>query len=170
MIKILGAALIVMAASGAGLSMAHSVRHEERCLEQLTRVLEMMLCEIPGRLSSVQELFVRAQECVSGVLKAFFQFCAQQTLAQSEPEISCIMDLALDRYEERLPTPCIVLLRQMGQVLGAYDAQEQVEVLSALSERAASALTNLRAGKADRCRSYEVLGVCAGCALAIILL
>ena len=44
------------------------------------------------------------------------------------------------------------------------------QALQALIGRVDDSLAHLQEGKADRCRSYEVLGVCAGCALAILLL
>ncbi len=150
--------------------MARSVRREERCLVQLSRVLDLMLCEIPGRLTPVQELFVSAQTCATGGIRAVFQSCAKQLEAQMQPNIASVMECALDQNEERLSPICIGSLQELGQVLGAYDAEEQVQSLRALSGRIGSALTALREGKADRCRSYEVLGVCAGCALAILLL
>ena len=124
MIKILGAALIVLAAGGAGFSMARSVRREERCLRELSAVLEQLLCEVSGRRTPVPELFEIAQDCAAGALKSVFQSCARG----------------------------------------------QLQCLQALRGRVDDALNELRRGKADRCRSYEVLGVCAGCALAIILL
>ena len=170
MIKILGAALIVLAAGGAGFSMARSVRREERCLRELSAVLEQMLCEVSGRLTPVPELFEIAQDCAAGALKSVFQSCARGIAAQNRPNVASVMDDALDRYEEKLSPVCIGFLSELGRVLGAFDAGEQLQCLQALRGRVDDALNELRRGKADRCRSYEVLGVCAGCALAIILL
>ncbi len=170
MIKYLGAALIVTAAGATGFSMAFSVRHEERCLAQLAQALELMKCEIPGRLTPVGELFGRCETCASGVMRGVFRHCARRIEDQTAPDVTGVMESALDEYEEKLPSSCLVLLTELGEVLGAYEATEQVEALQALSGRAEAALTALREGKADRCRSYEVLGVCAGCALAILLL
>ena len=170
MIKFLGAALIVTAAGAAGLSMAHSVRREVQYLQQLFRVLEGMMCEIPGRMATVEELFSQAETCSTGALRDVFHSCMQQIRSWAEPDVVSIMGCALDEYGERLSPDCAALLRELGQQLGAYDLQEQLRALEALSVRTEAALTSLRQGRADRCRSYEVLGVCAGCALAIILL
>ena len=150
--------------------MAHSVRREVQYLQQLLRVLEGMMCEIPGRMATVEELFSQAEACTTGVLRDVFHSCTQQIRSWSEPDVVCVMGCALDEFGERLPTDCAALLRELGQQLGAYDLQEQTRALQALSVRTEAALTALRQGRADRCRSYEVLGVCAGCALAIILL
>ncbi len=147
--------------------MAGSVRYEERCLQQLARVLEFMLCEIPGRLTPVQELCEKASELTGGALKLVFQSCAKKIGQRAGQDILAIMDSAMDA---RLPPSCQVFLRELGSILGAFDADEQVEALESLSKRVSAELSELRQGKADRCRSYEVLGVCAGCALAILLL
>ena len=94
MIKFLGAALVVAAASSVGLSLAHSVRREVRFLQQLAGVLELMRCEIPGRMAPVQELFTRAQACTSGELREVFSF------QQSEPYL-----LISKRQRIRMPMP-----------------------------------------------------------------
>ena len=170
MIKILGAALIVISAGAVGMRMAGSVRQEERCLRQLGAVVERMLCEIPGRHTPALELFEQAAAQTSGPLKRVFCACEEQISRMDGTDVRTIMEAALDDQEEHVPHTCAHLLRNLGAVLGAYETDEQVEALQALSGRIELALKELRQGKADRCRTYEVLCVCAGCALAIILL
>ena len=80
------------------------------------------------------------------------------------------MGAALVSHGQQLPVSCVCHLRELGAVLGQYDAEEQIRALQALLDRVDVSIAQLRQGRADRCRSYEVLGVCAGCALAIILL
>ena len=150
--------------------MAGSVRHEERCLRQLAGVTELMLCEIQGRCTPVLELCEKAAEQTSGALKRVFSLCSEQIRTGAAADVRTIMEQALDEQEEQLPHTCILLLRELGAVLGAYETGEQAEALQALSRRIGAALETLRQGKADRCRTYEVLCVCAGCAVAIILL
>lgn len=130
----------------------------------------MMRREIQGRHTPVLELCERAAEQTSGGLKRVFTSCASQIRDREGADVRDIMEEALDEQEEQLSHTCMLLLRELGTVLGGYDVDAQVDALQGLSGRIEAALNELRQGKADRCRTYEVLCVCAGCAAAIILL
>ena len=170
MIKLLGAALIVLSAGSVGIRMAQSVRAEDRELRQLKRVLELMLCEIQGSLTPAQELCERAQAICKGQLRQLLADYAAGLSAHRAAEAGQIMEAALVRQTRALPVSCICHLRELGEILGRYDCNEQTRAMQALIARVDDSIARLREGKADRCRSYEVLGVCAGCALAILLL
>ena len=156
MMKLLGAALIVIAASSVGIRMSLSVRAEDRDLRQLQRVLEYMLCEIQGSLTPAQQLCERAGDLCRGQLRQLMQDCAAGIGAQEAADVGQIME--------------VCHLRVLCEILGKYDREEQSRAMENLIDRVADSIAQLQQGKADRCRSYEVLGVCAGCALAIILL
>ena len=170
MIKLLGAALIVLSAGSVGIRMAQSVRAEDRELRQLKRVLELMLCEIQGSLTPAQELCERAQAICKGQLRQLLADYAAGLSAHRAADAGQIMEAALVRQTRVLPVSCICHLRELGEILGRYDCNEETRAMQALICRVDDSITRLQAGKADRCRSYEVLGVCAGCALAILLL
>lgn len=150
--------------------MAQSVRYEERCLQQLLRVLELMCCEIRSRLSPALELSTQAEQMCTGVMRAVFHDLSRFIAAQEESDTEKIISGVLKAHAHRLPLSCERFLLELGQILGAYDTDVQIGALEGLAGRVSAALSELRRGKADRCRSYEVLAVCAGCALAIILL
>ena len=106
----------------------------------------------------------------SGPLRSVLEDCAAGIRIHEAPDIGGIMGAALVSCGQLLPVSCVCHLRELGAVLGQYDADGQMRALQALIERVDVSIAQLRQGRADRCRSYEVLGVCAGCALAIILL
>lgn len=170
MIKLLGAALIIASAASVGIRMAHSVRTEEANLRQILRVMELMRCEIQSCLTPTKELCEMASGICRGALRDVFQATAQRIELQAEGNTGEIMEAVLIRFGHILPISCICRLRELGNVLGAYEVQEQTQALEALSGRVSASIEELRQGRAERCRSYEVMGVCAGCALAIILL
>ena len=146
------------------------MRAEDRDLRQLQRVLEYMLCEIQGSLTPARQLCERAQSVCRGQLRELLRDCAAGIAAQEAADVGQIMEAALIRQAQDLPVSCVCHLRELGEVLGRYSCEEQVQALRALTVRVGDSIDRLQQGKADRCRSYEVLGVCAGCALAIILL
>lgn len=106
----------------------------------------------------------------NGTLQDVFLAAAQRIALQTDTDTGEIMEAVLVRYGHLLPISCICRLRELGSILGAYEMQEQTQALEALSSRVSASIEELRQGRAERCRSYEVMGVCAGCALAIILL
>lgn len=105
-----------------------------------------------------------------GSLRDIFQATAQRIELQNDANAGEIMEAVLIRIGHLLPISCICRLRELGNILGAYEVQEQVQAIDALCGRVSGSIEELRQGRAERCRSYEVMGVCAGCALAIILL
>ena len=170
MIKLLGAALIIASAASVGIRMAHSVKMEEANLRQILKVMELMRCEIQSRLTPTKELCEMASGICRGALREVFQATAQRIELQSDGDVGEIMEAVLIRHGQSLPISCICRLRELGGVLGAYEAEAQTKALEALSGRVSASVEEIRQGRAERCRSYEVMGVCAGCALAIILL
>ena len=129
-----------------------------------------MLCEIQGSLTPAQELCERAQAICKGQLRQLLADYAAGLSAHRAADAGQIMEAALVRQTRALPVSCICHLRELGEILGRYDCNEQTRAMQALIARVDDSIARLREGKADRCRSYEVLGVCAGCALAILLL
>ena len=54
--------------------------------------------------------------------------------------------------------------------LGKFDAAGQVSAIELAAGRLRQELQALESRRRERCRSYETIGVCAGLALAVILL
>lgn len=129
-----------------------------------------MLCEIQGSLTPARELCKRAQAICRGQLRLLLADYAAGLQAQQAADAGQIMEAALIRQTQALPVSCVCHLRELGEILGRYDCAEQTRAMQALIARVEDSIARLQEGKADRCRSYEVLGVCAGCALAILLL
>ena len=105
-----------------------------------------------------------------GALQEVFQAVAQRISLHSDGDAGQIMEAVLVRFGHQLPISCVCRLRELGNILGVYEMREQTQAIEALCARVSASLEELRQGRAERCRSYEVMGVCAGCALAIILL
>ena len=169
MIKLLGSILIIGSASWVGLAMAGSVRREERLLHTLAKALERMQCEICTRLTPVGDLCRQAAEQCEGIPARIFQGLALDIRKQEGASLADMMHTRLCEYEALLPSSCQNILTQLGQILGEYEPDVQTKALQTLVEQAEQSLAALRQGRSERCRSYGVMGVCAGCALAILL-
>ena len=168
--KLMGAILIVLAAGWVGFRTAYGVRQELRQLRQLHGALELMQCEISCRLTPVPELCRLIGRSTGGDLASFFDAAARRLELQEEISTRAAFDSVLHGFSDRFSPELTWILQQLGDVLGAFDAPEQAKALQTLLEQTELAATQLQQGRAARCRSYQVMGVCAGCALVIILL
>ena len=54
--------------------------------------------------------------------------------------------------------------------LGRFDLESQLAAIERTKESVTAALLALQGQKRARCRSYETIGICAGLALAVMLL
>ena len=150
MIKLLGTAMIVLGSGSAGFGFARAVRAQLRQLNALLAALEAMKGEIEYRLTPLPELFAALGEGTEPVTAAFFRGCA-----------------AMMEADRALP-PQLVLGRAFS--LGKFDLGGQVRAIELAQERLRAELAEVQAGSRARCRSYETIGICAGLALAVILL
>ena len=78
------------------------------------------------------------------------------------------MYAAIQRSGE-MPARVRRLLVQLGQTLGRFDLSGQLQGIRAVQKRCEETLEMIRKNRDERLRSYQTLGVCAGAALAIIL-
>ena len=62
------------------------------------------------------------------------------------------------------------LLKALGRTLGRFDLDGQVQGIEAVRNEILTALEKLVKDQDARLRSYQTLGLCAGAALAILLL
>ena len=168
--KLVGAILIITSAAWVGFRTAYAVQAEVRRLHQLHGALEVMHCEISYKLTPVPELCELVSRTLSGVLSDFFIAVSKRLGMQEEISTRAAFDSVLAGCHGRISPEMTSLLEQLGDILGVYDTQEQLQALQALLEQLRHSLEQLQEGKAARCRSYQVMGVCAGCALVIILI
>jgi hypothetical protein len=62
------------------------------------------------------------------------------------------------------------LLLDLGRTLGHFDLDGQIQGIEAVRQEAVASLDKLTKDKEARLRSYQTLGLCAGAALAILLM
>lgn len=170
MIKLLGAGLVVSAASMVGIRMALAVRREESILRQFQNSLEIISCEVGGKLTPVPDLCKLLAAVLTAPLADVYREAARRFEMQLDANTEQVFCAILKTWQDNLPASVYQLLQQLGQNLGQFDAPEQLQMIQALQIQTKHILAQMQEEKGARCRSYEVLGVCAGCALAIILI
>ena len=167
--KWIGAVLIVGGCSGWGFYLAAARRREEQMLLQLHQVLQLVMSELQYRLTPLPELSRMAAGNSRGTLRVVFMNLYRELSWQKLPDAGSCMSAAIRRSGE-LPASVRRLLVQLGHSLGRFDLPGQLQGLEAVQKRCEGSLASLRENRDQRLRSYQTLGVCAGAALAILLL
>lgn len=167
--KWIGAVFIITGCSFAGLLMALNVKRESEALKTLSSAFAFMIHELTCRLTCLPELCRKVSQTESGCVSRFFATLSQELDGQVAPDVSSCVCVAVSKTE-KLPEKTKALLLEMGKSLGQFDLNEQVSALRLLQIECAESCAKVDADKAQRLRNYETLGLCAGAALAILLL
>lgn len=166
--KCIGAVLVLCGCGFVGFSMCATYRREERQLRQMLCALDYMVCELQYRVTPLPVLCRQAGIQRNGFVGQLFTNLACELEAQVSPDVqSCLAAAAARsgplsaRMEEAV---CI-----LGSSLGRFDLQGQLQGLEAVRAYCRAELEQMSNGRDTRLRSYQTLGLCAGAALAILL-
>ena len=167
-LKWIGAILIIVGCGGFGFSMAAAHRREENTLRQLICALDYMECELQYRLTPLPDLCRQAAGEQKGCIQEVLMNLSGELDAQISPDVERCMQAALSKVEE-IPKHTREALTDMGKTLGRFDLSGQLKGLEQVRAICRTNLEALRTNREPRLRSYQTLGLCAGAALAILL-
>lgn len=168
-IKWLGVVFVVGSCGGVGFSAALAYEKQERILYQLLRILNYMACELQYRLLPLPDLCKLASRECSGTVRRVLSALAEELERQMEPDVPSCMQTVLQK--ETMPSRRIRrLFLMLGRSLGRFDLTGQLRGLEEVRAACERELEPLARQKQNAIRSYRTLGICAGAALAILLL
>lgn len=167
--KWIGALLIIASCSGCGFAIAAGKRREEQLLWQLMDILQFMERDLQFRLTPLPELCRMTAGKTKGVLCTVFLNLYRELTWQKLPDVGSCMYAAIQRSGD-IPVKARRILVQLGHTLGSYDLSGQLQGIQSVRRRCEDTLGMVRKNKDAQVRSYQTLGICAGTALAIILL
>lgn len=165
----IGVILVLAGCGGFGFSMAADYRRQERILNRLLAALRYMKWELQYRLTPLPELCRLAGKHAGGEVGKVLRKTAEELEKQISPDVSSCMQNVLSESCE-LPRAIRLLLRELGRSLGRFDLPGQLDGLQGLEKACKEALEGMERGRAQRIRSYETLGLCAGAALVILFI
>ncbi|MBQ7817211.1 MAG: stage III sporulation protein AB [Oscillospiraceae bacterium] len=168
-VKYIGAILIFVSCGAFGFIMAANYRREERCLAELVGLLGHMHSELEFRLSPLPQICAAVAKEATGCLRKVFTILAQELENQISPDAATCMQAALASVKE-LPSGTKKALIALGNSLGKFDLEGQMNEISAVRQQCMSTLEQMRAHQDVRLRSYQTLGLCVGAGLAILFL
>jgi len=167
--KWIGAILIITSCSGCGFAIAAGKRREEKLLLQLMEILQFIERDLQYRLTPLPELCRMAAGESKGILSTVFLNLFRELNWRKQPDAGSCMYAAIQRSGE-IPSKVRRLLVQLGHTLGRFDLTGQLQGIQAVQKRCEDTLGNIRKHRDEQLRSYQTLGICAGAALAIILI
>ena len=167
-IKWIGALLVIAGCGGVGFTMAASYKREERCLRALVRALDYMTCELQFRLPALPELCRAAGKECGGPAGQALMALSSELESQISPDTDSCMYAALSKMDN-LPGSTLEALSLLGKSLGRFDLNGQLQGIEQVRAHCRRELASLENGRDQRIRGYQTLGVCAGAALAILL-
>ncbi|MBO5891763.1 MAG: stage III sporulation protein AB [Oscillospiraceae bacterium] len=168
-IKLIGALLMIASCGGCGILAVNAYKRQESYLLQLSQILAYMTWELEYRLTPLPELCRKAGQQSKSTLGHFFTLLAQELEGQAAPDVACCMTVALDKVKD-IPKLSVKGLQLLGTSLGQFDLSGQLKGLEAVKIYCQNELEKLSHHREERLRSYRVLGLCAGAALAILFI
>ena len=167
--KWVGAALVISSCGGFGLFLCSAQKNEEWNLRQLICALDYMQCELQYRLTPLPELCRQAGMHGKGAIGRILSELAAELENPLSTNVADCMNTVLG-MEKGIPHGIRENLLYFGQSLGRFDLEGQVKGLEDVRQRCREDLLALTADKAQRLRSYQTLGLCAGAALVILFI
>lgn len=168
-IKWMGVIFVVGSCAGVGFSAALAYEKQEKILYQLLHILNYMACELQYRLLPLPELCRQASGECGGTVRRVLLALAEKLDCQMEPDVQSCMQSVL----QTVPMPSRMIRRMflmLGRSLGRFDLTGQLRGLEEVRAACERELKPLVQQKQNAIRSYRTLGICAGAALAILLL
>ena len=167
-IKWIGAILIICGCGYVGFSMGAAFRKEEKELRALIGALDYMSCELQYRMTPLPSLCRAAGKEQTGYIGKLLINLASELESQISPDVESCLNIAVattGTRSKRLSEAISIL----GSSLGRFDLQGQLQGLEAVRSFCRAELDAMVSGRDARLRSYQTLGLCAGAALAILL-
>lgn len=167
--KWIGAILIIAGCGGTGYAMAAQARQEEHLLRQLIASLTYMHGKLAYQLLPLPQLCRQTAAVSRGILRKLFTCLASQLENQLYAQAADCVDSALSAVPE-LPKSMQQIIRELGHSLGQLDLSGQLRGLEEATAHCRRKCAQLEQNRDQRIRSYQTLSLCAGAALAILLL
>lgn len=167
-VRILGATLTVISCAFFGFRVSWEYLGRLRFLRQLLDVLDEMENRLSFQCSPLPELVQAAAERGKGevyrLLKAFADALENHAFADAAGCMRFVLDAENpDTFRRRL-------LMQLGRSLGRFDLEGQKRELEKLREIVRREILKMEQSQPETLRTWRILGIYGGIALAVLLL
>lgn len=166
--KIIGVILVIAGFAGFGFVVVGSSRYYTSLLRQLIRALNTMECELQYRMTPLPELCIITADVCTGKLRAVFLGLSEKLKAYTAANASqCMLETVTNL--STIPKSIERILLILGDSLGRFDLEGQLKGISFVRSTCEDLLKSSILDQNVRLHSYQTLAICAGAALAILL-
>lgn len=169
--KLIGIIFIVFSAGSVGLRISSSLRKRCRLMKQLLTSVEIMRNEIGCCGTPLPQTFALMAISADGAISRVFSAVAKEMDKHRwiTPRKAMEQALALEPLlgEDREISQ---LLLSLSSELGKYDKVSQLQTLDKTKTELELMLRSAEQECSVRSKTYEVLGICAGVSVAILLI
>ena len=169
LLRIVGAICVVAGCGSVGFRISALYRHEEKCLRQLFEIVSYMGWELTYRMTPLPALCRQASKEKEGIVYSFFRDLADELDSQISPDVAHCNLVCLEK-QHNIPPITRNLIQNLGECLGQFDFDGQVNCLNAVKNEIQQQLEQHCKNKNVKIRSYQTLGLCAGAAIAILFM
>jgi stage III sporulation protein AB len=167
--KAFGSVLIVSGCAFVGMYAALAHKRQLSALKKLLFLLDYMCCELQYKLTPLPELFRKTAQQTCGYFRAFFLDLADELDMQVIPNAQSCLCVVLKKHTA-IPVCVQDCLTELGRTLGSFDLRGQLDGYAYARTICKDKIAALEEGKEGRMRTYQTLGLCAGAALAVLLI
>ena len=163
-----GALMVIVGCGTVGFSMAARYARDVSILQQLCGILNEMEWELQYHLTPLPDLCRLSASNASGVIRDVLIHLGRDLSLREHSDVKSTMESVLLRCN--VPRRIQRHLINLGASLGRYDLHGQIRGLRSVKSLCRKELNDLEKERYERVRGYQTLALCAGAAIAIILI
>ena len=167
--KLIGLLFVILGCGYIGVLCGYSYRREEAALRQLGEHLQYMICQLRYQQTPLPELFSQLEAEASPPLQNFFAHVCNELRIRSSSNASGCLIRAVEA-SGNLPSQTRNCLLLLGRSLGRFDLAGQLRGTEAVYDRCMEKYEKMEKNHTVCIRSYMIFGLCAGAAIAVLLL
>lgn len=167
MIRLIGAAMIILGAGSFGIGKTVQFYRQQRQLRAFLHMLEILKCELAYTLFPLPKLCrVTAQRCDRLCADFLNDYAAR--LESGSSRRAAAREAFADS-KPVLPPDADAAILELFSTLGRYELSGEENLLNLTQHRLRTALERGESEKRPMAKGYAILGVCTGVALVILL-
>ena len=167
--RIYGIICIILGCGAVGFIFAYNAKREVTALKQFIAALEFMKCELQFSLPALSDLCRHTASVSTHHVRKLFNLISDELDNQIFPDAHrCILS-AIKQCKD-MPSLTQKAAELLATSIGHFDLKGQLSSIETVMVESQQLLATYSNNLETRSRCYKTLGICAGAAIAILLI